>query len=838
MGAPPAHDGDRAVARASASTVGSLFRAAARLHPARIAIEGSDGRTLTYGALAERVARLACVLARTGVTRGERIAVLSENRAEYLEIFLGAATVGAIVACQNWRLAPGELAGCLALVEPAAVFVSPRHSAALAAAAPSVPGLPAPIVMDGADYERRLAATATAAAETGAAADLMAPTAEDPLLILYTSGTTGAPKGAVISHRAEIARNLVIMAEYGISPGDAFAAWSPLYHMGAVDWSLGTLMTGGKVIVIDGFDAARLAHVVATEPLGWLLLMPGMVGKLADELMARDVRPRGVKLCGVMADLVPPAEIARITTLLGAPYANTFGATETGCPPCSSNRVPIGVAPTRHSLRKEQSPFCEVRLVDADDRDVLEGTPGELCLRGPTLFSGYFRAEAVNAHEFRGGWFHMGDVFVRHADGTLDFVDRVKYLIKSGGENIYPAEIERVLLQDPRVAEAAVVRRPDPRWGEVPVAFVARRDPSLTVEELQRLCRRDLAGYKQPKAIVFIEEREFPRSASGKIQRHQLESARPSTSAPRIGRRRGADDRLAVEEPHMAAPPPQPPTPSTSIATATASDVFVRGKSLCHELIGRVTFTEMLFFQILGRQPTPAQTRIVDACLVTLLEHGLTPSALATRLVYGSASEAMQGAVAAGLLAVGSLFVGTTEDCGRHLARILAQSARPDAAATGSAPDPAALAAAAREIAVEHKRARRPVAGFGHPQHKPDDPRSIVLLALARAEGVAGAHVAAVEALGRAVDEVNGRHITLNATGAIAALLGDCGVPAEILRGFAIIARAAGLVGHIHEEQQRPTMRALWESAERVVPYDGATPVAAPTPGDGPASGG
>jgi acyl-CoA synthetase (AMP-forming)/AMP-acid ligase II len=233
----------------------------------------------------------------------------------------------------------------------------------------------------------------------------------------------------------------------------------------------------------------------------------------------------------VMADLVPPAEIARITRLLGAPFANTFGATETGCPPCSSNLIPIGVSPTR--LSKEQSPFCEVKLVDAADREVPDGTPGELCMRGPTLFSGYFRNGEVNAQDFRGGWFHMGDVFVRNPDGTLDFVDRVKYLIKSGGENIYPAEIERVLLTDPRVAEAAVVRRPDARWGEVPVAFVARRHPALTEAELFQLCRTELAGYKQPKDICFIDEAAFPRSASGKVQRHELEKRLQDGPGPR-----------------------------------------------------------------------------------------------------------------------------------------------------------------------------------------------------------------------------------------------------------------------------------------------------------------
>ena len=260
--------------------------------------------------------------------------------------------------------------------------------------------------------------------------------------------------------------------------------------------------------------------------------------------------------------------------------------------------------------------------------------------------------------------------------------------------------------------------------------------------------------------------------------------------------------------------------PVTRIATSTAEDVFIRGKSLCKDLIGRVTFTELLFFQILGREPTPAQTRLVDACLVTLMEHGLTPSALTTRLVYSSAPEAMQAAVAGGLLAVGSRFVGTTEDCGALLERMLSGGA-----------DQAATAAA---LVDEHRRARKPMPGFGHPLHKPDDPRAIRLLALARELGVAGAHVAAVEALGRAVDAGYGKHLTLNATGAIAAVLGDCGVPCEILRGFAIIARAAGLVGHLHEEQHQPTMRTIWEAAEAAIPSLGATAAAAPPPKSDP----
>jgi len=496
--------------RAAASSVASLFWMQVRVHSDRLAL-ADETRKFTYNDLGWRVIALAGWLERRGVTQGARVAILSENRLEYLELFLAAAWNGAIVACQNWRLATPELAHCLSLVEPQAILVSPRHAERLSQIPIKIPT----VLTFGPDYE----AVVTSANATSGSPEVLDP--ESPLLILYTSGTTGLPKGAVISHRAEIARNMVLRAEFGIADEDAFVAWSPLYHMGAAEFSLGTLMTGGTVFVVDGFDVARLIEIVAAERLGWLLLMPGMVGRFAAELKRAAVAVKGVKVCGVMADLVPPAEIAEVTTLLNAPYANTFGATETGCPPCSSNLIPVGVAPT--NLSKQQSPFCEVRLVNEEDREVPDGRPGELCMRGPTLFSGYWRAPETNAKDFRGGWFHMGDVFVRNPDGTLDFVDRLKYLIKSGGENIYPAEIERVLLQDKRVADAAVVRKRDPKWGEVPVAFVARHDEALTADDLRARCREQLAGFKQPKEIHFIPFDAFPRSASGKIQRHELE---------------------------------------------------------------------------------------------------------------------------------------------------------------------------------------------------------------------------------------------------------------------------------------------------------------------------
>ncbi len=251
-----------------------------------------------------------------------------------------------------------------------------------------------------------------------------------------------------------------------------------------------------------------------------------------------------------------------------------------------------------------------------------------------------------------------------------------------------------------------------------------------------------------------------------------------------------------------------PETQTTSIAYHTNDDIFIRDKGLCRELIGKLTFTEMMFFQILGRMPSAAQTAMVDGCLVTLMEHGMTPNALATRLTYSSATESMQGAVAAGLLGVGSLFVGTMEGCAALLERLIE-------AGDGMREE-------ARKIAEEHRSARKPLPGFGHHMHKPDDPRSIVLFELAESQGIAGRHIGAIKTLSGAIDETYGKHITINATGAIAACLGDCGVPAAIMRGFAIITRCAGLVGHIREEQEKPAMRAIWEAADRAVPYDGA----------------
>ena len=496
---------------AAAVTVGSLVATQAHIRPDAIAIvEGT--REISYGTFNARVNRLAHVLATRGIGRGERLALLSENRAEYLEIECAAAKLGAIVACQNWRLADPELLHCLRLTTPGLLIVSPRYAEVAARIDHGIDD----VLVLGPAYEALLDGAPDQ--EPEAAAEVQP---EDGLTILYTSGTTGLPKGAVISHRAAIARAQLMAMDMAVEASDTFVAWAPFFHMVSTDPGLGALMRGSKIIVLDGFDPVALADIVGREELGWLVLMPGMIEPLIDELKRRNVKPRGIKTCGAMADLVPRHQIAEITELLDAPFVNSFGSTETGVPPATASLLAVGQVP--ENLAKRQNSLTLLRLVDADDNDVPDSAPGEAALRTPCLFSGYWNNPEANAEDFRGGWFHMGDMFVRNPDGSLDFVDRAKYLIKSGGENIYPAEIERVLLADGRVDDAVVVRRADDKWGEVPVAFVARNDEGLAADALLAACRRELAGYKQPKEIRFVALDDLPRSTTGKIQRHEIE---------------------------------------------------------------------------------------------------------------------------------------------------------------------------------------------------------------------------------------------------------------------------------------------------------------------------
>lgn len=503
------------MAEGAGATVYELFRRQATATPASLALRAGE-QELSYAALLDRVEQAAYALRSRGVVRGDRIAVLSENRIEYTILQLAAAKLGAMVACMNWRLAPEELRGCLETVEPRLLLPSRRFRA----------------VAEGLALAGCARVDLEALCSPGGPRDQAAPEAvpEDGLLIIFTSGTTGRPRAAVISQRAEIARMRVLRQDLRIDPQDAFIAWSPMFHMGGSEHALASLMFGAPVVICDGLEVGRIAAAIGTTRIGWLLLVPATIEPLLAELRRADVRAVGVKAVGCMADLVPAATIAAISTELGAPFLNSFGSTETGLPPLSGHLLPVG--DPLSDLSKRPSSGCELRLVDGSGRDVAGEEVGEAWVRGPTLFSGYWTGRGLDRSGFHGDWYAMGDLFRRSAAGGFHFVGRSKYLIKSGGENIYPAEIERVLLDDARIEDAVVVRRPDAVWGEVPVAFVVRRSQDLREEDVMDRCLHRLARFKRPKEVRFVQAAELPRSATGKIVREALEKIASCPAPP------------------------------------------------------------------------------------------------------------------------------------------------------------------------------------------------------------------------------------------------------------------------------------------------------------------
>ena len=239
---------------------------------------------------------------------------------------------------------------------------------------------------------------------------------------------------------------------------------------------------------------------------------------------------------------------------------------------------------------------------------------------------------------------------------------------------------------------------------------------------------------------------------------------------------------------------------STSICTSDLTSITVRGRDLVNDLVGELTFTEMLYFLSTGRKPDAGQARVLDACLVTIMEHGINPSTIVSRLISDTVPDEPQVAIAAGLLAVGGVFAGTSEQC----AAILQELAK----------EGDVRKAAERLIA-----SGQPIPGFGHLHHKPDDPRTPRLFAVAEQAGVKQTHMKLLRALGKAIDEVKGRHITINATGAIGALMLDIDVPLAAIRCFSVVARSAGLTAHLLEEKTNPAARVMWKESRNAVPY-------------------
>jgi len=423
--------------------IGALLASIAKAHRNKAALVEGD-TSLTYSELNDRISKIANYLISQGIEQQDSIAILANNCIEYQQIILGAARAGVISACQNWRLGKRELQHCISLVAPKLIFIDD-------VTANNLEGIDlgeTRCVRIGSELEALLS-------DQNSDDPYLEIDQESGLIILYTSGTTGLPKGALISHRAMIARAQCVHADHNLPQDDHFMAWAPMFHMVSTDQSIGMFLRGNTVHVVNGLDIDEMARLIETYPMGLLPILPGMVGAFVSELERRSVKPQKMHRIGAMADLVPKAEVEQAMHFFNAPYLNTFGATETGLGPASANVIEIGKVPDR--IPKRQNPMFDVRLVDADGNEVPDGTPGEVSITGSCLFSGYWNNDEANKSDFRGGRFHMGDVLKRDENGLLEYVDRVKYMIKSGGENIYPAEIENLLMTDERVETAVVV---------------------------------------------------------------------------------------------------------------------------------------------------------------------------------------------------------------------------------------------------------------------------------------------------------------------------------------------------------------------------------------------
>jgi len=243
----------------------------------------------------------------------------------------------------------------------------------------------------------------------------------------------------------------------------------------------------------------------------------------------------------------------------------------------------------------------------------------------------------------------------------------------------------------------------------------------------------------------------------------------------------------------------------THIATSDAASITVRGRDLVNDLMGKVSFTAMLYFLLRGRMPTESQIKVLDACLVTLMEHGWTPTSLIARLAIDSVPSEAQVGIAAGLLAVGDVFVGTMEGAGQILAAGIGQSD---------------TQAYCRDVVAQHRAQKKPLPGFGHPFHKPDDPRPPRLFAIAKEAGCEGHYIALLQQISAELDRAAGRHLTINATGAIAALLLEIDLPPQVMRSIAVVSRSGGLAGHLAEERETHAARRIWQLVEENIPYE------------------
>lgn len=477
-----------------------------------------EGDATTYREMANRAAALAGGLSRHGVGQGDVVALLSYNCPEFLETIFAANYLGATAMPINWRLAAPEVryilehSGARALVCDASL-VELADEATRGLEATLVRACVSPVAREAWTTLADLRAIPGGAARVPAAAD-------DVHRLMYTSGTTGRPKGVMITHANLAWKNLAHIVEFGFTASDLGLACGPLYHVGALDLTTTSLIAAGATIIIHrSFDAADVVTELERSRVTTVWLAPAMVNAIMalPGIEQRDLTSVRVVING--GEKMPIPLIERIQRVFSSAwFADAYGLTETVSGDTFLDRENLV-----SKLGSVGRPclYLELDVWDTEGNSVRPGEPGEIVMRGPKVFKGYWRDPDATAAAFAGGWFHTGDIGVRDDDGYLFIVDRLKDMIVSGGENIAGSEVERVLYEHASVLEVAVVGRPDDRWGEVPVAFVALRpDGTATTDELLEHCRAQLARFKVPRAITFVDA--LPRNPSGKVLKREL----------------------------------------------------------------------------------------------------------------------------------------------------------------------------------------------------------------------------------------------------------------------------------------------------------------------------
>lgn len=520
-------------------TVAEIVAAQARLQPEKLAVRDSR-RTLTFAQWDERATRLANALTSLGLVKGDRVALLAYNCIEWMELYVALARAGLIAVPVNFRLVASEIE-YIATNCDARAFVA-QHDLidridpirSRLAIAPSgfihVGGDGAPPGWQ--DYEAIIAAAS-------AVAPALPVAPEDAWALMYTSGTTGKPKGAIRNHAGSALIALVTALDMGLKRDDTALLVMPMCHANSLYFAFTFTYLGATCVIDDRrhFDPEHLLRVLSEQKITFTSLVPThyiMMLDLPEAVKRKYNVDRVSKLLISSAPARRETKIAIMAYFRHSELFELYGSTEAGW---VTLLRPQEQLTKLGSVGREWTGSGPIKLLDAHGKEVADGEVGELYSRTPYVFDGYWKNPDKTAESLRGAWCSVGDLARRDADGYYHLVDRKSNMIISGGENIYPSEIESLLAAHPDVQDVAVIGAPDPKWGESVHAFVVRRQGATTSEqELLAWCRDRIAGYKRPRALTFIREAQMPRTATGKIQHRLLRDLLPK-SAPEPAQR-------------------------------------------------------------------------------------------------------------------------------------------------------------------------------------------------------------------------------------------------------------------------------------------------------------